>query len=141
MGVEGFQASNGWLDRFQNRNAIPLHRTQNESPDLNDKTINIWQQTVLDNLLARFDPQDVFSMDETEIYWQVQQNRKDDHSKRIKDRVTVLLAVNMTASEKLPLFVIGNSERLEKFENDEVAIKYVSNEGAWLTGKSFINYK
>jgi hypothetical protein len=136
MKVDGFQASNGWLDRFQDRNGVILHRVQNENNELREETIKAWQQSVLHKALSQFDPDDVFSLDETEIYWQINSNKntKEDNGKQIKDRITILFCSNMNGTEKLPLLVIGRTDKLETFEQENVLITYTSNEKAWMNG-------
>lgn len=142
MQVEGFQASNGWLDRFQDRNGIVLHRSQqSESGEIHEEAVRAWQQNVLHKALSRYDPSDVFSVDESEIYWQVQpvKSTKEEFP-RVKERITVLIGSNMTGTEKLPLLIVGNPEKLDRLDNTNLPIAYVANERAWMTEDIFTNW-
>ena len=65
------------------------------------------------DILARYEPENVFSCDETDLSWQMlpvkslgfigeQQRVK----KQSKTSITVLVGANMSSSEKMPLFAI-----------------------------------
>jgi hypothetical protein len=50
-----------------------------------------------------------------------------------KDRITVLVAANMDGSEKLPLLVIGRSEKPHSFKSMSFPCTYRHNKMAWMT--------
>jgi hypothetical protein len=51
-----------------------------------------------------------------------------------KGRITVLVAANMDGNEKLPLLVIGRSEKPHSFKNiKSFPCKYRHNKTAWMT--------
>ena len=58
--------------------------------------------------------------------------------KRSKERVTVLLAANVTGTERLPLLVIGKAQKPRCFKNiNNLPVDYRANRKAWMTGETF----
>ena len=57
--------------------------------------------------------------------------------KQSKKRFTVLVAANMTGSKKLPLLVIGKSNKPRAFKNKTVPLPYKANKKAWMTADFF----
>uniref|UniRef100_A0A914D8E1 HTH CENPB-type domain-containing protein n=1 Tax=Acrobeloides nanus TaxID=290746 RepID=A0A914D8E1_9BILA len=63
--IEGFQASNGWLENFKKRNSVTLRSNQGEVTDINTELLNDWPQQVLHDAFAEYsldesqDPEDI----------------------------------------------------------------------------------
>ena len=76
----------------------------------------MWTSTVLSDVLEKFEPQNFYNADETGIYYRALPDGtltlatgKLNGSKKAKDRITTLVAVNMDHSDKRPLLIIGKS--------------------------------
>lgn len=79
-----------------------------EDPD------NSWLSDTIPAILKKRQPRDIFSAGEAALFYNLLPDRSlavkgDDGHKWtwIKERITLLVAVNMDGSEKLPLFIIG----------------------------------
>lgn len=84
---------------------------EEKSVDLGDT--DAWLQSTLPELLADFDPKDVYNLDETGLLYRLKSDRTLDFTgkqctggKKSKDRLAVLVEASMIG-EKLPLLVIG----------------------------------
>jgi hypothetical protein len=78
----------------------------------------VWKTENLPHLLEGYRPCDVINADKCGLFYNLLPNRtyafrgeKCRRGKLRKDRVTVLVAASMDGSEKLPLLVIGRSEK------------------------------
>jgi hypothetical protein len=71
MSIEGFKASEGWLERFKHRHSIVFKRIQGESAEINMVNLNNWQKEVLRADISHYSPNDVFNADETGLFWQL----------------------------------------------------------------------
>ena len=61
--------------------------------------------------------------------------------KKAKDRLTVLVAANMSGKEKLPLFVIGKTAKPRCFNNvKSLPVDYAANKKAWMTSDLFVSW-
>ena len=61
--------------------------------------------------------------------------------KRAEDRITVLLAANQDGSYKIPVFVIGKSERPRCFKNYKVLLcDYKAQSNSWMTDEHVTNW-
>ena len=68
---------------------------------------------MLAQILDRYKPRNVYNADETGIYYRALPDGmltfstdSLSSSKKVKDRVTVLVAVNMDGTDKRPLFIV-----------------------------------
>lgn len=147
LGVINFKASDGWLSKLKKRHNIVLKIMSGESHDVNMDAVNEWTET-LPNLLKDFEPEDIFNMDETGLFFKclptktlTYKNEKCYGGKFRKERVTVLIGANSTGTEKLKLMVIGKSKSPRCFKNiRSLPIIYRSNRRAWMTGEIFERY-
>lgn len=71
LGVPNFKASEGWLTNFKRRHSIANKRLRGEAANINDDALTEWQNTVLRNNLVNFQPNDVFNVDETALFWEL----------------------------------------------------------------------
>ncbi|GBL65619.1 Tigger transposable element-derived protein 6 [Araneus ventricosus] len=68
LGMEHFSSSNGWLDRFRIRNNITFLSLCGEAADVDPSLCEDWQER-LPLLLAGYDDEDIFNMDETALFF------------------------------------------------------------------------
>lgn len=129
LGVEGFDASRGWLQKWQTRHNIVLKPTHGEAASVDQAVVDAWRAQDLPAILAQFKPDDVFNDDETGLFWKLLpkatcdfKGRKCSGGKANKQRVTVVIGANMSGTEKLPLIVIGKSKKPSVVVHDTVVL-------------------
>ncbi|XP_061175614.1 tigger transposable element-derived protein 6-like [Saccostrea echinata] len=144
MNIE-FTATNGWLSRWKQRNNISYKKMHGEKKDANTDAADHWITDVLPQLMKDYEPQDIYNADETGLYYRALPDgtltfKKDKlaGSKKAKDRVTVLVTVNMTGTDKRRLLVIGKSKDPRCFRGKKsIPVIYKSSGNAWMTGDLF----
>ena len=75
FGVEGFAASNGWIDSWKERNNIGQQTLSGESGGADAVAAEVWMRGPPD-ILGGYDMADIFNADETELFY-----RNKTHSK------------------------------------------------------------
>lgn len=97
---------------------LPGDMVGEECSDLGatEDPVSTWLRETIPTLLRDKQPKDIFSAGEVALFYNLLPDRslavkgEDGHRWTwVKERITVLVAVNMDGSEKLPLFVIGQS--------------------------------
>lgn len=73
--IEGFKASDCWLENFKDRHGIKFRTEQGEAAAVNQEVVTTWQETVLKDLLAKYAPDNVFNADEAGLFWKLMPNR------------------------------------------------------------------
>ncbi|GFN91634.1 tigger transposable element-derived protein 6 [Plakobranchus ocellatus] len=145
LGVAGFQASNGWLEKFKQRHGIVFKVACGESASVDTTVVEDWKKATLDKLLSEYSSSDIFNADETGLFFRCLPNKTHAFKgeachggKQTKDRLTVLVGTNATGAEKLPLLVIGSSANPRCFKNvKSLPVEYTSNNEAWMTSSIF----
>jgi hypothetical protein len=106
--------------------------------------VRVWRDGKLQELLKKYEPQDIYNADETGLFWMMLPDNclgfagKSHHGqKQPKVRITLLVSANMDGSDKLPLLVIGKSAKPRAFKGVKVPVDYTSNKKAWMTGAIF----
>ncbi|KAL2650406.1 hypothetical protein R1flu_018534 [Riccia fluitans] len=143
--------SHGWLDGFKKRHGIRQWVTQGESKSV-VMTDEIWEKfTAVKASLAEYEAQDIFSMDETGLFYKLLPNRtladqQISGARKHKDRITVVLTANMDGSIKLPPLVINYCLRPRAFTRrniknpDNLGITWHANKDAWMTRALFEHF-
>ena len=75
LGIEGFKASDGWLDNFKERHSITFRIEQGEAAAVDLEVVQNWQQGILREKLTKYSPDDMFNVDETGLFWRIMPNR------------------------------------------------------------------
>ncbi|KAK3084766.1 hypothetical protein FSP39_018528 [Pinctada imbricata] len=135
-----FECSVGWLERFKARYAIVFKRVCGESNDVAFKV-----KSKLATILKDYSASDVFNADETGIFYKLMPDKTLEFKsvschagKQSKERLTVMVAANMSGTEKLPLMFIGKSANPRCFKNvKRLQTDYKSNKNAWMTSEIF----
>ncbi|XP_065289801.1 tigger transposable element-derived protein 4-like [Dermacentor albipictus] len=119
-----FACSDGWLDRFRERHGLAFCCIVGEAAAVDETACSDWRQNKLNDLMEECDPQDIYNVDETALFYQLLPNKKlafaGDNcvaGKHSKLRVTVLVGANMTGMDKLRLLVIGKSKAPRCFKS------------------------
>ncbi|KAL0213543.1 hypothetical protein RCL1_007169 [Eukaryota sp. TZLM3-RCL] len=142
--IKNLQLSNGWLHSFKQRYNITVKMLSGESGSANTAAARNFIEN-MELKLSNFNPNFVFNTDETGLFFRMEPSKtlstttKEGRKKR-KDRITLVLTTNMTGTVKLPLYVIGKSQRPRALRNiniDESKFIYRSNKKAWLYSHNF----
>uniref|UniRef100_A0A8C4RH87 HTH CENPB-type domain-containing protein n=1 Tax=Erpetoichthys calabaricus TaxID=27687 RepID=A0A8C4RH87_ERPCA len=131
FGIEGFNATNGWLERWKQREKSSLNSNTGEKQDADEFGAERWIVEVLPDIIKEYDEHDIA----TGLYWRAIpegtltfKHHEAAGTKVPKDRLTLLLACNMDGSEKLPLLVIGKSKAPRCFKNvKKLPVAYEAN--------------
>ncbi|GFO06404.1 tigger transposable element-derived protein [Plakobranchus ocellatus] len=144
LGDTSFTGSTGWLDRFKSRHGIVMKRICGESAAVCQETTEGWKDTQLKKILEEFSPDDIF-MDETGLFFKCLPNRtlalkgeKGTGGKIPQERITLIVAANMSGTEKLPLLTIGKFQKPRCLKNIKtLPTEYKASTKAWMTGAIF----
>lgn len=142
---ELFNASEGWLSNFKQRNSIVFKSIEGESGEIHAEQTNDWFKFQLPALLNQYEPKNVFNADEFGLFFSALPDKsfsfsgqKCEGGKQSKIRITVLACCNMTGSEKLPLLVVGKSRAPRCFKNVKtLPVTYRANKRSWITSGLF----
>ena len=69
LGHENFTWSNGWLDRFKNRNNIVYAKISGEAFSANTDAATEWTKSVWPELKKGFKKEDIYNADETGLFY------------------------------------------------------------------------
>ncbi|CAG8553409.1 14114_t:CDS:2, partial [Acaulospora morrowiae] len=72
--IEKFEVSNGWLEAFKVRNHIQLYIKHGEAASVPLEILNNSRQNI-QNILSSYQPQDIWNMDETGLFWRMKPNK------------------------------------------------------------------
>lgn len=145
LGYSTFKCSNGWLERFKIRHNITFKKVYGESARVTSEMATEWTLTVLPTLLSEYSPDNVFNADETGIFYKclpdktfLMKGESCRGGKLSKERLTVLVAANMSGTEKLPLLVIGKFAKPRCFKGVQtLPVQYEANMRAWMLSDLF----
>ncbi|GBM99730.1 hypothetical protein AVEN_237659-1 [Araneus ventricosus] len=107
LGIENSSASKWWLDRFRIRNNITFRSLCGEAADVGPSLCEDCQKR-LPLLLAGYDDEDIFNMDETALFFYksvIQKSEEARGGKIPKERLTISFCVS-AAGEKEKTLVI-----------------------------------
>ncbi|XP_042326264.1 tigger transposable element-derived protein 4 [Sceloporus undulatus] len=151
LGHHDFKCSNGWLDRFKSRYGLAF-RSQSVAANATTLTtvttvdaLTVWHQSILPYYLKIYQPNDIFNMKETRLFYQmvpshtfVFKGETCSVGKVSKEKITLVVGANMDASEKLPLLVIGKNKTPYSFQSTKSPlVKYQSSAMPWKTSDMF----
>lgn len=144
LNIQNFSASEGWLTNFKKRNDIVFKKICGESSSVNVGVCSDWH-TKLSSIIEDYEPRNIFNTDETGLFFKCMPDKtftfKDEKchgGKHSKERITVLLAVNMNGSEKLKPLIIGKAAKPRCFKGmKSLPTIYRSNKKAWMTTELF----
>ncbi|GBL85208.1 Tigger transposable element-derived protein 6 [Araneus ventricosus] len=145
LGIENFSASNGWLDRFRIRNNITFRSLWGEEADVDPSLCEDWQER-LPLLLAGYDDEDIFNMDETALFFRdlpnksmIQKSEEARGGKIPKERLNISFCVSAAGEKEKPL-VIWRCQRPRCFKGKDlhrVGVSWYANKKAWMTSSIF----
>ena len=114
LGINSFQASNGWINCFKKRHDLVYKTMLGESSIVNPETVMDWTSEELPKIINGYRSKDIFNNDETGLFYNLLSSKtltyKGDSchdGTKSKQRVTVLLGCNADGIEKLHPLEIG----------------------------------
>ncbi|CAH0725635.1 unnamed protein product, partial [Brenthis ino] len=119
-----------------------------ESLSVQQSDVHDWLEKDLPTLRAQFSDDEIFNADETGLFYKLTPDKtlkfkgeKCTGGKLSKERITVMVAANMSGTAKKKLIVIGKSQRPRCFKNvRHLPVDYESNRKAWMTGDIFTKW-
>ncbi|XP_060658136.1 tigger transposable element-derived protein 4-like isoform X2 [Drosophila nasuta] len=142
--IEHFNCSASWISRFKVRHNI--------GGTVSEESLSVqkseWLTKVWPILRKDFNDEDIFSAAETGLFYKLTPDKtlqfkgeKCTEGKLSKERITLLVAANMSGNLKKPLLVIGKSMQPRCFQNIQyLPVDYYSNRQAWMTSTIFMNW-
>ncbi|XP_023318329.1 tigger transposable element-derived protein 6-like [Trichogramma pretiosum] len=134
-----FQASDGWLHNFKKRHGIAFRKLCGESADVSNDICDEWKSK-LSTITSAYKSDEIYNADETALFFKCLPDKTLAFKKETchggknnKQRITLLLAVNSTGTDKLTPFVIGRSAKprcLKGIKN--LPVEYHANQKAWM---------
>ena len=134
-----------WTKRYGIVNKAICGSKESAAP--NDK-LETWKETVLLPTLARYSPNYIYNGDETALFYKLLPHRtycfdgdKPVGSAKWKDRLTLLIIINMDGSDHRRLSVIGKSktprclQKKYKMQVKDMAVDWYASKNAWMTGE------
>lgn len=151
MKIENFKCSASWIQRFRQRHNIGFGKISGESSAVNTDICSNWLANVWPSLRAGYCDDEIYNADEAGLFFKLTPNKtlrfkgeKCSGGKLSKDRITVLVAANMTGTDKRKLLVIGKSKSPRLFKGvSSLPVFYENNTKAWMTSAIFektLNY-
>lgn len=137
MGIENYKMTNGTLSRFKKRAGLKCRSVQGE---MGSVTIDNFENDVetIKQLIAKYDPRDVYNMDETGLYYRLMPLKSTSKNpikgcKKLLTRITLAFEVSLIG-EKLQPFMIGTAKNPHPFRNFNVKdfVDYGSSKKAWM---------
>lgn len=137
--------SPGWVQRFRGRHKIVFGKLSGERGDVSEEVCVSWLQDVWPTLCGKYPAENIYNADEMGLFFNLTpsvsfkfKGEKCSNGKLSKDRLTVMVAANMTGTSKNKLLVIGKSKHPRCFKNIRLLpVDYESNSKAWMTSAIF----
>jgi len=114
LGCDDFKVTDGWLSRWKTRNNIKLNKSKEERENEDFMKAYKWKTMKLSLLLDSFSLENIYSAVETGLFYGVMPDgslfydkRELKEKKKCLDLITVLCCVNMSATDKRKLLVVG----------------------------------
>ena len=140
LNTENFQASDGWLRRWKERNNISFKIVSGESKSVTPEMINAWSEMFPPTRLSNYDLKDIYNADEFGLFYQCLPNKTYQVSEKFyggklsKIRITGMAAAN-AMGDKLPMFIIGKAKNPRCFKNVEfLPCRYRNQRNSWMDG-------
>ena len=107
LGRPDFIATEDWLSRWKGRYQIRCKHAHGGKASADFGGAEVWKSTKLPELLSEYNPCDIYNADETALYYRATPDNSLCYryeqlsgSKKAMERVTVLVCVNMSGSDK-----------------------------------------
>jgi hypothetical protein len=130
--------SSGWLEKFKRRHNIKKVTRHGDADSVPAQALD--EMRAVQTLCGQYHEEDIYNMDETGLYWRKSPasglaSEKRPGIKRDKTRITLVVCVNFTGSHRLPIWVIGKSQRPRALKNVNLralGCEWRANKKAWM---------
>ena len=68
LGLQGFEATNGWLHRWKERHSLVYKKLHGESADADHQAADKWRE-ILPSVVEGWSPGNIYNLDETGLYY------------------------------------------------------------------------
>ena len=75
INIKGFQASDGWLDRWKNRYNVSFKTVYGEGNSCTAEMTTPWKETTLHTILSRYNLDEIYNADEFGLFFCMQPNK------------------------------------------------------------------
>ncbi|XP_062978547.1 tigger transposable element-derived protein 3-like [Elgaria multicarinata webbii] len=145
LGKPELEASMGWLSGFSARHKVALERPLAEKRNGEPPEVACWENTVLPYVLSKYDPPDVYACGEAAILFRATpEDPALEKREEGRDQLTVLLCVNMDASDQRDALIVGKTPRPFGFQGANAPafppVAYRANGKAWMTAAIFTEW-
>jgi len=139
LGIDDFQASNGWIDHFQKRHNLVYKTILRESVIVNPESVMDWNSEELPKMTDGYKTKEIINVDKTGLFHNLQPSMTLTYKSnschggtKSKQRVTVLLGCNADGTEKLLPLVIDKYNKPHCFRNvKKLPTKCTANSNSW----------
>ena len=156
LNLPNFKASCHWLANFRERHNLTLAKACGTSRNVDESQVTAWFEEN-EQVIAEYEPENVFNADETGLFYRLLPTRtlcvrgsKCHGGEQSKERLSILLCVNMTGTEKLTPLVIGKAKkprcfpklrRHQKFHDpNEIGCEWRHQKNAWMDSSIFTEW-
>lgn len=142
FGILDFICSASWISRFKVRHNIVAGKIVGESSSVDQNSTTNWLTSVWPNLPRQFSDDEIFNADETGLFYKLMPDKtlkfKDENCSGGKLSKDVMVAANMSGTEKKKLLIIGKSQKPRCFRSvKSLPVDYANNRRAWMTSELF----
>jgi len=147
-GLPAFKACESWAEKFARDSGWHSQALHGEAGEVDTEGLEPKIQKIRD-LIAEYDPDNVYNMDETGLFFKVLPSyvkvekacaARGSKLMKAKDRVTLYVATNKTGTVIVPLSMIGKSQNPRCFKNHPKKLVYFSQKKACSDGKVFAQW-
>ena len=141
--LDGFKASEGWLDKWKLSHGIREKQISGESLDVPITTIESWMERIKE-LCSGYDDKDILNMDESGCFFKAlptkglaQKGKKSKGGKKSKQRITVAFFVSADGEKVGKPIVIWRSKnprcfRLASAVDKPEKVMYFADNKSWI---------
>lgn len=141
-----FAFSDGWFARFKKRHNITSQKVCGEANKVSEETADEWIKN-FSIILQNYDADDVFNMDESGIFYNLQPDRtlnikgdKCHGGSKSKQRITAVFCCNSTGTEKFKPWVIVKHKSPHCLRNicrSSLPCEYSHQNRSWIDATAF----
>ncbi len=138
--IEDFHYSEGWLGGFKKCHGLRQFKKQGEAASAPSAESIESDRLALQQLLAPYNPEDIWNGDETGLFWKMEPSRVlartpiSGHKKE-KSRVIIFCCANATGTEKMILTFVHKYKTPRVMKNvnyKNLPVHYFWNKKAWM---------
>lgn len=140
--------SMAWVQRFRKRHNIVFRKICGESQAIPKHMTDTWIENVFPEVIKGYKEDEIFNADETGLFFKLTPDRtmqfkgeKCSGGKLSKERITVMVAANMSGTVKRKLLVVGKYAKPRCFKNvKKLPVNYKNNKNSWMTKELFVTW-